>query len=313
MAPRAGTMIAVRDCAGARIAQSEESMGADPVFIQVGALAEGFAPDSHILAPVDDLAGRTLALAATHGATREYTFAGRSTLRWRERQAARDIDGPARDTSDARDARGEAAYRATQLREGVYFVDYVDPARRATSVSLVLDLRRGVWTSVEGVLPAEADVRIDSFSRVASGLPLTGVDTRFRHGAIVGAAAPGPLHAPTRELIGKRTMYRYSPTECYEHIYLNDDFYAWHCLAGVERGLADVDRCHSFKLAEALYLFVWREKVVPTLGVVLIDLDRCKTDGKIFGYREGDFGALSNFAIGAHAQVLNETMHPLAR
>ncbi|AOJ83542.1 moaF [Burkholderia savannae] len=281
-------------------------MGADPVFLQVGALAEGFAPDSHILEPVDDLAGRTLTLTATDGATREYTFADRSTLHWREQRAARDA-------SDAAGAGGEAAYRATQLRDGIYFVDYVDPTRRATSVSIVLDLPRAVWTSVEGVLPTEGDVRIDAFSRVARGLPLTGVEAAFRHGAIVGAAAPGPLHAPTRELIGRRTMYRYSPTECYEHIYLNDDFYAWHCLEGVERGLADVDRCHYFKLADALYLFVWREKIVPTLGVVLIDLDRCKTDGKIFGYREGDFGALSNFPIGARAQVLNETVHPLAR
>ena len=53
------------------------------------------------------------------------------------------------------------------------------------------------------------------------------------------------------------------------------------------------------------------EKVVPTLGVVLIDLAQRKTDGKIFGYQGGDFGTLSNFPIGAHAQVLNETAHPL--
>ncbi|MET5013309.1 MoaF N-terminal domain-containing protein, partial [Burkholderia pseudomallei] len=72
------------------------------------------------------------------------TFAGRSTLRWRERQAAGDIDGRARDTSDTRDARGEAAARATQLREGGAFVDDGDPARRAPAVSLVLDRRRGV-------------------------------------------------------------------------------------------------------------------------------------------------------------------------
>ncbi|MDN7672034.1 molybdenum cofactor biosynthesis F family protein [Burkholderia oklahomensis] len=284
-------------------------MGADPLFIQVGALAEGFAPESHILEPVDDLAGRTLALAATDGATFEYTFADRSTLRWRERLTALGAGG----ASDATGASGEAAYRATQLRDGICFVDYIDPTRRATSVSIVLDLTRSVWTSIEGMLPAEDDVCVDAFSRVARGLPLTGVEATFRHGAIVGAAAPGPLHAPTRELLGKRTMYRYSPTECYEHIYLNDAFYAWHCLEGVERGLADVDRCHYFKLADALYLFVWREKIVPTLGVVLIDLDQWRTDGKIFGYREGDFGALSNFPVGAHAQVLNETVHPLAR
>ncbi len=87
--------------------------------------------------------------------------------------------------------------------------------------------------------------------------------------------------------------------------------YAWQCLQGVEGGLADVDRCHYFKMADELYLFVWREKVVPTLGVVLIDLAQRKTDGKIFGYQGGDFGTLSNFQIGAYAQVLNETVHPL--
>jgi len=51
--------------------------------------------------------------------------------------------------------------------------------------------------------------------------------------------------------------------------------------------------------------------VVPTLGVVLIDLAQHKTDGKIFGYAQDDFGTLSNFPVGAHAQVLNETVHPL--
>ena len=38
------------------------------------------------------------------------------------------------------------------------------------------------------------------------------------------------------------------------------------CLDGVEKGLADVDRCHYVQVAEDLYLFVWREKIIPTLG-----------------------------------------------
>lgn len=211
----------------------------------------------------------------------------------------------------ATDTGGRAPCRVTRLRDGLYFVDYIDTTARATSVSLVIDLDNGVWTSVVGTLPTEADTRIDAFTRVARGLPLTAVDAQFRHGTLGGHARPGPLHAPTRELIGKRTMYRYSPTECYEHIYLNENFYAWQCLQGVEGGLADVDRCHYFKMADELYLFVWREKVVPTLGVVLIDLAQRKTDGKIFGYQGGDFGTLSNFQIGAYAQVLNETVHPL--
>jgi len=49
---------------------------------------------------------------------------------------------------------------------------------------------------------------------------------------------------------------------------------------------------------------------VPTLGVVMIDLDRMKTGGKIFGYHGNRFDALSNFPVGAHARVLNVTRHP---
>ena len=81
----------------------------------------------------------------------------------------------------------------------------------------------------------------------------------------------------------------------------------------MEKGLADVDRCHYVKVAEQLYLFVWREKIIPTLGVVMIDLQGMRTDGKILGYQGSDFSALSNFAVGAHAQVLNTTRHPRDR
>ncbi|HJU49405.1 MAG TPA: MoaF C-terminal domain-containing protein, partial [Pseudogulbenkiania sp.] len=82
------------------------------------------------------------------------------------------------------------------------------------------------------------------------------------------------------------------------------------CLDGVEKGLADVDRCHYFKIDRNLYLFVWREKIIPTLGVVMIDLDHLKTDGKILGYQGSNFTELSNFPVGALAQVLNTTRHP---
>ena len=74
---------------------------------------------------------------------------------------------------------------------------------------------------------------------------------------------------PTDALVGKRVQYVYSQTEAYEHIYLNENLYTWQCLRGSEAGLADTDRCHYRRIADELYLFVWREKVVPTLGVVL--------------------------------------------
>jgi hypothetical protein len=268
-------------------------MSSQPVFIQVGALADGFAPDSNILTPVADLNGRTLELAFSDGTRGTLAFAANGTVR-----------------TEA----GEFACRVTSVRESVYFIDYVggsDGARPSTT-SLVVDVRRGLCTSVTGSLPTESETRLDAFTRVERGLPLTGVAAQIRHGRIVqdGADASAALHAPTTELIGMRNLYTYSATERYEHIYLNENFYAWQCLSGVEAGLADVDRCYMIGIAEKLYLFVWCEKIVPTLGIVMIDLDRMKTDGKIFGYQGSHFGALSNFPVGAFAQILNVTTYP---
>jgi len=69
--------------------------------------------------------------------------------------------------------------------------------------------------------------------------------------------------------------------------------------------MADTDCCHYFKIARSLYLFVWLEKFVPTLGVVMVDLKNLKTTGKIFGYETGDFEKLTNFPIGAFARSVS--------
>ena len=110
-------------------------------------------------------------------------------------------------------------------------------------------------------------------------------------GPFDAADAPARAH---RDLVGKRVEYVYSGTEKYEHIYLNENLYTWQCLEGSEKGLADTDRCHYRLIADELYLFVWREKVVPTLGVVLVDWRAKVSNGKLFGYEGSDFGALSD-------------------
>jgi hypothetical protein len=66
--------------------------------------------------------------------------------------------------------------------------------------------------------------------------------------------------------------------------------------------LCDTDRCHYYKIAEQLYLFVWREKIIPTLGLVLIDLQQHRSDGKIFGYAGASFDELSNFPVSSYCQ-----------
>jgi len=263
-------------------------------FIPVGALEEAFAPDNYGLQPVGDLAGRSMTLHCDSGWTIEQRFVDDTSLVW---------------TVTGGEGAGESAeerYTATNPRPGVYFVDFIKSRERATSVSLVLDLGRGIFTAVIAEMPTRADIEIPFLDRIAAGLELTSITATFYHGAIDAPVTPAtPRHEATSELIGKRVEYTYSSTEQYEHVYLNQSFYAWHCLRGSEQGLADVDRCHYYKLGEKFYLFVWREKIIPTLGIVLVDLAGLRTTGKIFGYQGNDFGKLSNFTVGARARVIS--------
>lgn len=274
-------------------------MSPDTPWIPVGDLAKGFEPDSYSLPPTDSLAGRTVAVSSEDGRTVEYRFTGRDTLAWTVLEGA------------GRGATAEETYRAVEVREGVFFVDWVDSGGQAASTSLVLDLARGICTAVHGRLPDEADARTSLLDRRSTSVDLTGVRVDFLSGAVDAPfTADTPRHEPTAELVGRRVRYTYSPTEAYEHIYLNDQLYTWHCLNGVEKGLADTDRCHYRKLGDDLYLFVWREKLIPTLGVVVIDYQRMRSNGKIFGYEGEDFGRLSNFPVGSAASPRGESVTP---
>ena len=254
-------------------------------WISVGELGEAFGADadSNALEPSARLAGKRMTLRLEDGSARELHFQSETKL----------VDGAGRVES----------YRATEIRPGILFVDLLLSDRHAASVSLVLDLDRGICTALEATLPDESEARVPLVERVARGAELTSVQAKFLSGAIDAPFGPGaPRHGATQELIGRRIEYTYGRSERYEHVYLNDQFYTWHCLSGSEQGLADTDRCHYLKIADRLYLFVWREKIVPTLGAVVVDLQQMRTTGKIFGYRGLDFGAIVNFPVGARAR-----------
>jgi hypothetical protein len=185
-------------------------------------------------------------------------------------------------------------------------VSFIEPQRRASTSALLLDLSNGMCTVVRGQLPTREEASKPFFQRIADGEELTGVSAELI-AATIGAPcdAKAARHAPTSDLVGKRVEYTYSATERYEHIYLNERLYTWHCLAGSEQGLADTDRCHYLKLAPELYLFVWREKIVPTLGIVVVDLQQMKTTGRIMGYESFDVGAITSFPVGARVRILS--------
>ncbi|MCP3426059.1 molybdenum cofactor biosynthesis F family protein [Rothia sp. AR01] len=257
----------------------------DAAFISVGALGEGFAPDANILTPVQTLDGTRHRLVFEDGPAIELAV-GSGAASW--------------------DGAEEVAVRVTSVREGVALVDGV--TAEDVSTSFVLDLEQGLVTVVEGRLPAEEERRESAWTRVQQGREPTAVTTRVRHGRIEGAGDAGaPLHAPTDRLVGLRNRYTYSPNESYEHIYLTPGLYTWHCIGGVEAGLADTDAYAAVALREDLMLFVWREKIVPTLGLLLIDLREMRTDGKIFGNEGFDAARTVNFPAGARAEILNRT------
>jgi hypothetical protein len=276
-------------------------MGESARWISVGELAEAFGADNYTPPASNDLAGSSHVLRHEDGRALEYRFLPDSKVAWSA--PAGEAGGPAGD-------QGEAAYFALKVREGLYFVDFVAKQAPATSVSLILDLERCIATTLVAELPESPDVGHSLVARIAASLELTAVAATFSSAAVDAPFTAGtPRHHPTTELVGRRVEYTYSPTERYEHIYLNENFYTWHCLTGSEKGLADTDRCHYLKLGERLYLFVWREKIVPTLGAVVADFSAMRTMGKIFGHAQDGSGGVVDFPVGARARLLNVTSH----
>ncbi|WP_405217806.1 MoaF C-terminal domain-containing protein [Agrococcus sp. Ld7] len=245
-------------------------------FISVGDLGRGMEVHGDVLPAVDELAGRVLDLDGERVAFGE--------------DGTADLGGVS------------SPVHVTSLRPGVLLARALSGARGLE----LLVLADGGFTRVSARLPDEETARESAWTRVQRGDEPTGVTIAIRHGVLEEG---GRLHAPTRELVGMRNRYTYSPTESYEHIYLSEHRYTWHCLSGVEAGLADTDACDAIRVADDLVLFLWREKIVPTLGAVLIDLRQLRTDGAIFGDDAFEPGSATVFPVGSRFEVANVTAY----
>lgn len=262
-------------------------------WIEVGALARAFERDSHALEVCDGLAGRELTIQLDGLAPVTYRFLPEGCLSYGQGSLSR-----------------AAAARITSIRPNIYLVDHPGgPA--AHSVSLVLDLESGRALSVAGRLPSRAEALRPLRERLDGGEPLSGVSAIASAGTF-GAEVSGAPIGRSDDLVGLHNRYVYSPHEVYDHIYLSNDCYAWHCIRGAEAGLADVDRCETYRITDGLYLFLWCEKIIPTLGLVLIDLKQRRTDGKIMGYRDQRSEAVENFPMGAKLMPMTR-LHGLGR
>ncbi len=200
-------------------------------------------------------------------------------------------------------------YSAVSPRKDIYIIDFIQSYGQTQSVTTVIDLRKEIATTMMAILPTKEEADISQLVRAEKGLPMTSVTASFLHASIGKVfTKETQKHNFTTELIGKKIQFRYSTNDVYEHIYLNDKFYTWHCTQGIELGLCDTDRCYYLKLEENLYWFTWLEKVVPTIGTVIEDLDegKMRSYGKICGYDSYSTGKITNFQVGSYATHVNE-------
>jgi MoaF C-terminal domain/MoaF N-terminal domain len=225
------------------------------------------------------LAGRSLQVAFAGGRTITYEFADADRLSW----------------SDGDGTSGDEAYAAREVLDDVFLVDFQLAAQPERAVVLVIDLPRSIVTSVT--------------STVGDGE--IAVEETVEHGALPGATE-GDRHERTDAMVGHRVQYVYDADHAYEHIYLNDSTYCWHCLAGAEKGQADAEPTLAYEIRPEVYLFCWRERVVPCDGIVVIDWVNDRNNGRIFGF-DTEEKAYNSIRMGARAVRLNETEYaPLA-
>ena len=253
-------------------------------WLPIGGLEPGF--DENKPPRTEELGGKELTfLFEADRAIIRYVFRDVSTLTWEA------LDGPEKGASD------EETCEAIRVAPDIYFVDFLKKSKPGQSVNMALDLGAGRVTLVIGTLVQgpEGPYRVKQ---------------EFLHAAVNPSSPDEKVvpHERSTDLVGKRVKYTYSSTHAYEHVYLNDHRYTWHCLSGPEKGLADTEHCDCFKITQDVYLFTWWERVVPCEAVVMINLEEMRSIGKLFGL-DTDSNEIINFTMGSHAKLLNVTTY----
>ncbi|MEU5697207.1 molybdenum cofactor biosynthesis F family protein [Actinosynnema sp. NPDC020468] len=242
-------------------------------WLPLDGLAPGF--DANKAPAVADLTGREFALDGPDGTvlTAKFTDAGVET------------------------EHGVDQAETFLVDDDLYYTQFHPASRPDEAVSLFLDLRAGRALVVTTTIGEEGTPRVTQ---------------RFTAATLRDAAVSGDEPAPTRALIGRRAMWVYSTEHAYEHVYLSPHWYTWQCLAGPEKGLADTDENSVWQLRPGIYVFTWREKVIPCAAVTVADhrdVTALRSHGVLFGLDESG-EKQTHFTFGAHGRLLSATVHP---
>ncbi len=265
-------------------------------WVDVETLSEGFS--EFRMEQACDLAGKEIVLYYKGGYSVAYNFINEDTLSV-EYKNGDDVEVVA------------AKYTAAKLRDGIYYVDYIWSCGYTKSVSTVIDFNENIATTLCAKLPTLEEAQVSLYERYRQNAPMTSVQAFWDHASVGTPFTDATkMHCKTKKLVGERIQFIYSEADAYEHIYLNENYYTWHCIKGVEAGLADTEKCFYYDLGNDLIWFVWIEKTVPTVGSVVEDFEKMRSFGKLYGYKNGiEDEAVINTPAGSYATILNTTKY----
>ncbi len=232
--------------------------------------------------PNTDLDGTSLRITLDDGTALALDF-GAETVSW--------------SATGGYEASGTDPYDAVAVREDVVFVNLPLTSREREALTIVYS------TTTHRALAALSHISDED----VEGTPR--VTQRFWAGVTDGGAPTGEAPAPSRDLIGKRNVYRYSPHHLYEHVYVSSQRYAWQCLEGVQRGHGDMDLSTVWTFADGLYLFCFREFRIAVASVWLHDLGyQLMTTGIFLGLNGA--GESEHSRGGGHIYPLGSVSYP---
>lgn len=257
----------------------DETLQLADVFVEAedcrGAFAAGIATNR--LPATDALAGRDVMIAFEDGRNLSLRFESAARLRW--------TDG-GEEASDG--------YEATLVARDTFFIDLVFASLPAEAETAIVNLKSGSALSIRSIVRPEGE---------NPGEPR--VAQIFRAGQLDGISAEGIAPELTRDLIGLRAHYTYSPNHVYEHTYLSSQRYAWQCLVGVQRGHGDVDLTTTYRFADNQYVFTFREFVIPVASTFFYNFDDMRSTGKFLGVTGA--GRIENSPAGAFIRKVSMT------
>lgn len=245
----------------------------------LGEMADGF--EGHKYVSTDALSGRTVNIRFENGWLIEHRFESATSLSWKILEG----EGVGLASTET--------YEAIEVRPGIFFVEFLKPAHQESATL--------VWKFETG----------DILAAVSSFVEVSGQRRTQTHfvAALVEGMPGGAAIERSAGLAGKRVLYRYSEDDWYEHVYFSAETMAWNCVNGAEKGIADVEKCAYFDVADDLYVLFWTETVMPVESVVVVDLQRLRSIGRFFCWDPKPEKML-HLTFGSKATLLNETQYP---